>query len=132
MGNNKFNYKNISDTNPYGILNVFNMTELPFDCKRIFTVSTNSGITRGFHAHFKCNQLLVCISGKIEVIIDNTMSREKYILESNGESIYIPSGIWSEQKYLDSNSILLTFCDQEYDEDDYIRNYKDYINFFKK
>ncbi len=127
-----FNYKHVLDSAPYGVLNVFNLSEIPFNVKRVFTVTTELGITRGYHAHYVCNQLLVCISGKIEVTVDDSKTRKKVLLEPNGNSLLIPAGIWAEQKYIESNSILVTFCDQEYDENDYVRDYELYKKKFNK
>ena len=124
MKGKEFKYKSVLDSDPYGILNIFNLGEIPFNVKRIFTVSTDSGITRGYHAHLECNQLLVCISGKIEITTDDSKIRTKTLLEPNGKSLLIPAGIWAEQKYIKPNSILVTFCDQDYDENDYIRDYE--------
>ena len=131
MNNKKFEYKNIIDSKPFGVLNIFELDKIPFTVKRIFSVTSSKNITRGFHAHHNCKQLLVCISGKIEIVTDDSKNKKKYVLEPNGKSVFINNKVWAEQKYLENNSVLLTFCDLEYDETDYIRDYKDFLNIIK-
>ena len=131
------NYKSIKfnlfkDNDPYGLLNIFDLNKVPFDVKRIFTVSSNSNIKRGFHAHKKCQQLVSCLNGKVNLILDDGNKRELITLIPDGNAILIRNGLWAEQIYIEDSSIIITFCDQPYEEDDYIRNYKEYNNFLKK
>ena len=65
------------------------------------------------------------------MICDNGMEKINIILDSRSEAILVPSGIWAEQEYLDDNSALIVFCDQLFDEDDYIRSYKAYLHWKK-
>jgi len=101
---------------------------LPFDIKRVFTVISKVGNIRGNHAHKKCSQLLVCVSGEIEVITDNGNQEVAYKLSDMSQGLLIPPGIWASQKYLEQNSVLMVLCDALYDADDYIHNY----DYFKK
>ena len=131
------NYKSIKfnlfkDNDPYGLLNIFDMNKVPFNVKRIFTVTSNSNLERGYHAHKKCQQLVSCLKGKINLILDDGNERELITLFPDGKAILIPNGVWAEQIYIEDASIIITFCDQSYDEDDYIRNYKEYKDFLNK
>ena len=125
----KYNFKYISENIEQGAMKVFESDDLPFALKRVFTViSTKKGAKRGNHAHKICNQILCCISGRINLICDNGVDKINIILDSRSEAILVPSGIWAEQEYLDNNSALIVFCDQPFDEDDYIRSYKEYLH----
>ena len=45
---------------------------IPFDIKRVYYIfNTVEGIRRGFHAHKKLKQLLVCVSGSCKVLLDD-------------------------------------------------------------
>ena len=118
---------NISSPNGKGILRVFEGQNLPFSARRIFTIREGKGATRGRHAHLKCNQLLICLFGKIEVSIDDGCSTKRYMLYEDTSPIIIPAGYWAEQRYLSENNVLMVICDQPYDECDYIRDYNDYL-----
>tara|TARA_X000001036_G_scaffold422716_1_gene445929 strand:- start:361 stop:780 length:420 start_codon:yes stop_codon:yes gene_type:complete len=125
----KYNFKYISENIEQGAMKVFESDDLPFALKRVFTViGAKKGAKRGNHAHKICNQILCCISGRINLICDNGVDKINIILDSRSEAILVPSGIWAEQEYLDNNSALIVFCDQPFDEDDYIRSYKEYLH----
>ena len=128
----KYNFKYISEKVEQGVMRVFESDDMPFTVKRVFTViSAKKGAKRGKHAHKICNQILCCTSGRINLICDNGVEKINIILDSRSEAILVPSGIWAEQEYLDNNSALIVFCDQLFDEDDYIRNYKAYLHWKK-
>ena len=106
---------------------LFAMNKLPFDPKRIFYVrGVPAGQTRGKHAHYKNKQILVCLSGKIEVKLDNGKSIEKIVICEN-ESVFVDNLVWDEQTYMTNSDILLSICSTEHDESDYIRDYDAFL-----
>jgi len=116
-----------------GILRVFESNYLPFPVERVVTiVNAFSGSQRGQHAHKKCNQLLCCVSGAVKLRCDDGNKKIEILLKPESEAILIPSGIWAEQKYLKDNSVIVVFCDQSYDEGDYIRDYQKFLDWKKK
>ena len=127
-----FNFPNIVEEKERGYIRVFESTQFPFKIKRVFSVvNTLSGEKRGEHAHKKCNQLLCCVSGKIKLICDDGNKKFEKLLSQGGDAILVPQGIWAEQTYLKTNSVLIVFCDQFYDESDYIRDYKTFLKWRK-
>lgn len=100
-----------------------------FNAKRVFSVKAPSGSTRGQHAHRECNQLLVCLSGRVLVKLYNGKEHQKCLLSETTHGIYIPAGVWAEQDYLDDESLLLVLCDMLYDEGDYIRSQEEYLKY---
>jgi len=104
-----------------GILTVLDNIELvPFKICRIFTVSAEKDSIRGRHAHKECTQLLICVSGSIEVLCDDGFNKSKYILDSANLGLIIPPGVWAQEIYLEDNTVLMALCDLPYDADDYI------------
>jgi predicted SAM-dependent methyltransferase/dTDP-4-dehydrorhamnose 3,5-epimerase-like enzyme len=105
---------------------------IPFKTERVFFVKANSDNTiRGNHAHKSLSQFMICINGEIEITVDDSKEKKKYILNSSSQGLLVPSDIFCWQKYVTNNSILMVMCDQPYDELDYIRDYnlfKEYIN----
>ena len=87
---------------------------------------------RGNHAHKDCAQFIVCLSGFLDVFVDDGFVQQKYTLNQFSEGLIIPPGIWSYQKYSDVQTIINVYCDMDYKESDYIRNYEVYINYRKK
>jgi len=99
---------------------------VPFDIKRIFTVMAKKNEIRGNHAHKICQQLLVCVSGEIEVTCDDGLNQRIYRLSEMGKGLLIPAGIWASEKYINEGSVLKVLCDSIYDKNDYIFNYEEF------
>jgi len=100
--------------------------KVPFDIKRIFTVTAKKNEIRGNHSHKICQQLLVCVSGEIEVICDDGLNQRIYRLSEMGKGLLIPAGIWATEKYINEGSVLMVLCDRIYDKNDYIFNYEEF------
>jgi len=128
----KYKFPKMIDEENQGVLHVFESDKIPFPIKRIFTVVNASAKSkRGEHAHKACNQLLICLSGEIELFCDDGKNKETFLLESDGDSIGVPSGVWAEQTYNTNNSVLLVICDKPFSESDYIRDYDEFIKWKK-
>ena len=122
----------IREEKEQGILRVFESDSLPFTVKRIFSVvNAQGGSKRGQHAHKKCNQLICCVNGKVKLMCDDGKTQVETFLTPKTEAILVPSGVWAEQDYLKDNSVIIVFCDQSYDEQDYIRDYDEYLEWKK-
>ena len=126
-----FKFTSIKSGKKDSVLRVFELDDIPFKVKRVFTVTANNDEIRGKHAHKKCLQLLVCISGLVDLQCDDGLVKKSFILDSNSDGILISNGIWAEQKYLKDNSSLIVFCNETYEEEDYIRDYDEFINWIK-
>lgn len=101
--------------------------DIPFDIKRIFYVyGVQNQDDRGKHAHHKTKQVLICLSGEVEVICDDGVHRKKYKLTKPHQAIYIPEMIWDEQRYMSEDSVLLVLSNTYYDESDYITDYDEF------
>ena len=108
-----------------GCLFFLDFEEAPFDPKRVFIVNeVPDGQTRGSHSHHKCEQFLICTKGKIDVIIDDGYSKNKFTLLP-GEGIVQRAKEWGGQTYY-SDAELLVLCSHKYDPSDYIRTYKEF------
>lgn len=115
--------KNIVDKNK---LIVFEKNiSIPFVTKRSFIVTNTIGV-RGDHAHYKCKQFMICLSGKIEVRYTDSKINKKIILNNFNKAIYIPPMIWCSQRYYTKSSVMLVFCDRYYEKKDYIHNFGEY------
>lgn len=102
--------------------------DLPFIPKRTFLISqVPNKNTRGEHAHKECHQLLIAVSGIVHVKVDDGFSSKEYILTSPKQGIYIPPMIWGAQYNYSKEAVLLVFASENYDPDDYIRKYEDYL-----
>lgn len=105
---------------------------LPFDIKRIFVIKdVKNGDVRGGHTHHKTRQMLFAISGACSITLDNGKEKEKVFLDKFNKGITLEPHIWHTMEDFEPDTILLVLADTEYDENDYIRNYNDFLNFIK-
>ena len=124
-------YKIPSFSDIRGELSVLEIKKmLPFPVERIFyTYGVNSTEVRGEHAHKKCEQFLIAIHGSLHVIVDDSVHREEYILNSPTYGLHLPSGCWGIEYKHSPDCVLLVLASRSYESDDYIRNYDEFLQY---
>jgi len=102
--------------------------DIPFDISRVFYLyDIPGGESRGAHAHKECHQILIAASGSFEVLLDDGNTKRQIMLNRPYYGLHIPPGIWASEVNFSSGSICLVLTSHEYDENDYIRNYEEFI-----
>lgn len=116
-----------------GNLSVANiLQEIPFIPKRYFMVyDVPSKETRGEHAHKTCQQFLICIRGSCQVLVDDGVNRSTVLLDSPEVGLLIPPKVWGTQFKYSEEALLAVFASEEYNSDDYIREYSEFLKFIK-
>jgi len=103
-------------------------TDLPFVPRRAFTVfDVPTKDVRGEHAHRECEQFLLCLAGSVSCVVDNGLIRQEFLLNQPDVGLYVPAMVWGSQYHYSPDAVLLVFASLEYDADDYIRDYDDYL-----
>ena len=106
--------------------------EIPFEIKRVYYMyDTIENVRRGFHAHKKLKQILICINGNCKIHLDDGYETKEVILDKPYEGLYIENDIWREMYDFSSDAVLMVLASELYDESDYIRNYDEFIKFVK-
>lgn len=101
---------------------------IPFPIKRIYFIyDVIKNAVRGKHAHKKTEQVLFCIHGSITVILDNGHEKEAITLNKPHQGLYLGTMMWHEMVAFKPGTVLLVIASEKYDENDYIRNYKTYL-----
>ena len=101
--------------------------DLPFIPKRFFTVfGVPTRDVRGEHAHYKCEQFLVCLNGSVKAITDDGTSRNEVVLDSPEKGLYMPALTWGTQYAYSHDAVLAVFASELYDAADYIRTYDEF------
>lgn len=112
----------IKDTR--GNLAVIEKECIPFTIKRVYYLyDVPSDAYRGGHAHKEQLEFLVALSGSFEVVLDDGLSKQKVMLNKPDKGLLIPTGIWRELENFSSGAVCLVLASDEFDEDDYIRDY---------
>ena len=107
-----------SDTR--GVLVPLEMSDIPFTPKRLFYVyDVPVGTWRGGHAHYKTEQILICVKGKIGVKLESKKYNTEIIL-NEGDFCFVDKMVWDSQNFIDEGSILLVLCSTNFDKTDYI------------
>jgi dTDP-4-dehydrorhamnose 3,5-epimerase-like enzyme len=112
---------------------VNNEMEIPFPTKRIYYLyDVPGGETRGGHAHYKLEQLIVAVSGSFDVILDDGKVKKTVHLNRPNYGLLIVPGIWRDLVNFSSGAVLLVLASEKYDELDYIRDYNEFLEYAKK
>lgn len=101
---------------------------LPFEPKRIFIVNNVPlNEIRGEHSHYITKQLIVCTKGIVKVLLDDGKFKSEHILYKN-QSILINEMIWDTQQFLTEDAEIMVLCSTNYDINDYILDYNEFLN----
>ena len=101
---------------------------VPFDIKRIFFLyDVPTGADRGAHAHRQHHQFLICLAGSFDVEVDDGSGQRLIHLNRPWKGLHVPPMIWAAEKNFDPGSVCLVLSSDLFAEDDYIRDYHDYL-----
>ena len=105
---------------------------IPFEIKRTYWIyDVPGGEDRGEHA-FKANQeVIIALSGAFDVIVDDGDNKKLFSLNRSYYALYIPAGLWRTIENFSTNSFALEFGSVGYSEDDYIRDYDEFLKLKK-
>lgn len=109
---------------------VENSRNIPFDIKRMYYLyDVPADALRGGHAHKQLYQLLVAASGSFTVHLDDGEHKRSVSLKRPYQALLIKPGIWREIDDFSSGSVCMVLASELYDENDYIRQYQDFISY---
>ena len=101
--------------------------QFPFDIKRVYYIwGTQKDVVRGHHAHKKLEQVILCVSGSCDFILDNGRERTTVHLDNPAQGLYIKHNIWREFTNFSPDCVVVVLASEYYDESDYIRDYEQF------
>lgn len=107
--------------------------EIPFAIKRIYYIyDVAHNARRGFHAHKKLQQVLICVHGSCKILLNDGEETTVVELNNPSEGLLIDSAIWREMYDFSPGAVLLVLASEYYDESDYIREYKAFLDFLEE
>ncbi len=111
---------------------VENGVSVPFDTKRVYYLyDVPGGESRGGHAHKGLYQLIVAASGSFSVTLDDGKVKRTFMLNRPYCGLLVVPGIWRTLDDFSSGSVCLVLASEKYIEDDYIREYDEFIKLKK-
>ncbi|PZR21431.1 MAG: hypothetical protein DI539_07965 [Flavobacterium psychrophilum] len=118
--------------NAQGNIGVIENDVIPFDIKRVYYLyDVPSSAKRGGHAHRNLQQLLVPLSGSFDVILKDGNEQVTITLNKPDKGLLINNNIWRELENFSSGAVCMVLASGVYDEQDYIRNYREFLSYVK-
>ncbi|MHB8084850.1 MAG: sugar 3,4-ketoisomerase [Dehalococcoidia bacterium] len=106
---------------------------VPFDFMRVYYLyDVPGGESRGGHAHKALHQFIIALSGMFDVIVDDGFERKVFSMNRAFNGLYIVPGIWRELENFSSGSVCLVLASAYYDRQDYIYDYKEFLEYARK
>ena len=102
---------------------------MPFNIKRIYCLyDVPGGAERGGHAHKNLHQLIVAMSGSFDIILDDGRQKKRIHLNRSYYGLYVCPMIWRAMDNFSSGAVCLVLASNLYDESDYYRDHKVFLN----
>ena len=109
------------------------MKDIPFEVKRVYYMyDTVAGVRRGYHAHKALQQILIAIHGSCKIHLDDGTDTAEVLLDKPYEGLYLSNNVWREMYDFSDDAVLMVLASEYYDENDYIRNYHDFLKFVRE
>ena len=107
---------------------VENNSNIPFEVKRVYYLyDVPGGETRGGHAHYELEQFVVAASGSFDVLLDDGKNKKRISLNRPNMALHIVPGLWRSLDNFSSGSICMVLASHRYIEEDYVRDYDEFI-----
>ena len=101
---------------------------VPFEIKRVYYIfDTVPDQDRGVHAHKNLEQIIIAIDGACQFVLDDGKTRETVWLNRPDVGLYIGKNMWREMKNFSYGCKLMVLASEYYDENEYMRNYDDFL-----
>jgi hypothetical protein len=101
---------------------------VPFSIERVYYLyDVPGGSERGGHAHKALEQLIIAMSGSFDVILDDGARKKRVHLSRSYNGLYVCPMIWRELDNFSSGSVCMVLASNRYDEDDYYRDYQEFL-----
>ncbi len=106
---------------------------VPFTIKRVYYLyDVPGGAERGGHAHKELKQLPISTIGTFDVLLDDGSQKKTISLNRSYNGLLIDNMVWREINNFSSGSVCMVLASEYYDEDDYYREYSDFIKNIKE
>jgi len=116
-----------------GNLAIIEKEVVPFEIKRVYYLyDVPSSAQRGGHAHKEQLEFLVALSGSFDVILKDGNNIQKVTLNKPDKGLLIKTNVWRELDNFSSGAVCLVLNSAVFSEEDYIRNFDEFITYLNK
>ncbi|ASZ10689.1 FdtA/QdtA family cupin domain-containing protein [Chitinophaga pendula] len=104
-----------------------NLSQLPFEIKRVYWIyDVPGGEVRGGHAFKQQNEVLVVLSGSVDIVVHDGHEEQRFSLNRSYIGLYVPNMLWRHIENFSTNAVVLVVSDTVYAENDYLRDFEEY------
>ena len=105
---------------------------IPFDIKRTYWIyDVPGGETRGGHAFKEQKELIIVLSGSLDVVVFDGHEEKIFSLNRSYYGLYIPNGLWRHMDNFATNTVAMVVSSTSFNENDYIREKDEYKKIFR-
>ena len=99
--------------------NLVAIQNLPFEIKRVFTLTNlNRHKSRANHA-VSCDEFITVLSGRCRLVVKSRTSEFEYVLSDPGSGFFIPAGFWIRIDEISDNTCVLVACSEVFEKTKY-------------
>ena len=132
MNYNLLNFKIMGDKRG-SLISLEQQKNIPFKIKRVYYIyGTKTDMIRGKHAHTNLKQVAICVNGSCKFLLDNGEEKKVIELNSPNTGLYIGKNMWREMFDFSPGCVLMVLANDYYNENEYIRNYHDFLKEIEK
>lgn len=100
---------------------------LPFAIRRVYWIyDVPGGEQRGGHAFRDTEELIVALSGSFDVVLNDGNAEKRFHLNRSYYGVLIPKLYWRMLENFSTNSLALIIASTDFNEEDYIRDFKQF------
>lgn len=108
------------------------VSHIPFKINRVYWIyDVPGGEFRGSHAFIEAEEFIVALSGSFDIVLHNGIEEIKYSMNRSYYGLYIPKLHFRRLENFSTNSLALILSSRTFDENDYIRNFDEFLNYIK-
>jgi UDP-2-acetamido-3-amino-2,3-dideoxy-glucuronate N-acetyltransferase len=101
--------------------------QVPFKVRRSFMIyDVPIGTNRGGHAHYRCEQFLICAAGAVDLEAEDAAGTASFHLLGPTKGLYVPTLTWLNIRPVAAGTVVLVLASDDYDTADYIRDRADF------
>lgn len=105
---------------------------IPFKIKRVYWIyDVPGGEFRGSHAFKESEEFIIALSGSFDIYLHDGHKEMKVLLNRSYYGVYIPKLVFRRIENFSTNSLALVIASTLYNENDYIRDFEEFLNYVK-
>lgn len=115
------------------LVSLESMKNVPFEIRRMYYMfDTLPNESRGFHAHKELEQIIIAMDGACRFVLDDGHEKASVLLNRPDVGLYIGKNMWREMHDFSYGCKLVILASEYYDEQEYIRDYDEFIRSLSK